>query len=89
MLVEGDPDQPGRASQGRRVVKHRSGAFVGIDTSRLRNAIAIAEGGRGGDVRVLGEIDTTEVATRNLVAKLATKPLGAIDILRVLASRNR
>ena len=51
---------------------HHSDAFVGIDTSKLRNAIAVAEG-RGGDVRFLGEIDTTEAATRKLVTKLATK----------------
>ena len=52
---------------------HHNGAFVGIDTSKLRNAIAVAEEGRGGDVRFLGEIDTTEAATRKLVTKLATK----------------
>ena len=52
---------------------HHNGAFIGIDTSKLRNAIAVAEEGRGGDVRFLGEIDTTEAATRKLVAKLATK----------------
>ena len=50
-----------------------SEAFVGIDTSKLKNAIAIAQGGRGGEVRYLGEIDTTDAATRKLVAKLAAK----------------
>jgi transposase len=54
-------------------VDHHKGAFVGIDTSKLRNSIAIAEEGRGRDVRYLGEIDTTEAATRKLVAKLAAK----------------
>jgi transposase len=54
-------------------VNHDSGAFVGIDTSKLRNAVAVAEEGRGGDVRYLGEIDTTEAATRKLVTKLAAK----------------
>jgi transposase len=54
-------------------VDHHNCAFVGIDTSKLRNAIAVAEEGRGGDVRFLGEIDTTEAATRKLVTKLATK----------------
>jgi len=37
----------------------------------LRNAVAVAEKGRDGEVRYLGEIDTTEAATRKLVAKLA------------------
>lgn len=52
---------------------HHSEAFVGIDTSKLKNAVAIAEGGRGGEVRYWGEIATTEAATRKLVAKLAAK----------------
>ena len=30
--------------------------FVGIDTSKLRNAVAVAEGGRNGEVRYYGEI---------------------------------
>jgi hypothetical protein len=41
--------------QGGRVVGHHTEAFVGIDTSKLRNAIAIADSGRGGEVRYLGE----------------------------------
>ena len=40
-----------------------SEVFVGFDTSKLRNAVAIAEGGRNGEVRYLGEIDNTEAAT--------------------------
>jgi transposase len=47
--------------------------FVGIDTSKLRNAIAIAEQGRQGEIRYLGEIDNTPEATRKLVAKLAQR----------------
>jgi hypothetical protein len=54
-------------------VNHHSGAYVGIDTSKLRNAVAVAEEGRGGEVRYLGEIDTREAATRKLVTKLAAK----------------
>src|SRR5919204_1960600 len=50
-----------------------SEAFVGVDTSKLRNAVAIAEGGRGGEVRYLGEIENSASATTKLVRKLATK----------------
>jgi len=50
-----------------------SEAFVGIDTSKLRNAVAIAEAGRGGEVRFLGEIENTAAVTAKLVRKLATK----------------
>lgn len=32
-------------------------AFVGIDVAKMRNAIAIAEAGREGDVRFFGEIE--------------------------------
>jgi len=54
-------------------VGQHSRAFVGIDTSKLRNAVAVAEEGRDGEVRYLGEIDTAEAATRKLVVKLAAK----------------
>src|SRR5438105_2177478 len=50
-----------------------SEAFVGLDTSKLRNAVAIADGGRGSEVRFLGEIDNTGAATAKLVRKLAAK----------------
>jgi transposase len=48
-------------------------AFVAFDTSKLRNAVAIAEAGRSGDVRFLGEIDNTAATTARLVKKLAAK----------------
>ena len=35
--------------------------------------MAIAEGGRGGEVRYLGEFPATEAGTHKLVAKLAAK----------------
>jgi len=50
-----------------------SEAFVAFDTSKLRNAVAIAEGGRDGEVRFFGEIDNTAEATAKLVRKLAAK----------------
>jgi len=45
-------------------------AFVAFDTSKLRNAVAIADGGRDGEVRFLGEIENSEAATAKLVRKL-------------------
>jgi transposase len=50
-----------------------SEAFVAFDTSKLRNAVAIADGGRSGEVRFLGEIDNTGATTAKLVRKLAAK----------------
>ncbi len=50
-----------------------SDAFVGFDTSKLRNSVAIAEAGRGGEVRFFGEIENTPAATAKLVRKLSAK----------------
>ena len=50
-----------------------SEAFVAFDTSKLRNAVAIAEAGRAGEVRFLGEFENSAAATAKLVRKLAGK----------------
>src|SRR5262245_35097517 len=50
-----------------------SEAFVAFDTWKLRNAVAIADGGRAGEVRFLGEIENTGAATTRLMRKLAAK----------------
>jgi transposase len=50
-----------------------SEAFVAFDTSKLHNAVAIAQAGRTGEVRFLGEIESSEAATIKLVRKLAGK----------------
>ena len=50
-----------------------SEAFVAFDTSKLRNAVAIADPGRVGEVRFLGEIENTGTATAKLVKKLSAK----------------
>ena len=52
---------------------HHSEAFVALDTSKLRNAVAIADAGRNGEIRYLGEIDNTETATRKRLVQLAGK----------------
>ena len=48
-------------------------AFVAFDTSKEKNAVAIAVGDRTGEVRYLGEIGNTPEATRKLVTTLAAK----------------
>ena len=50
-----------------------SGAFVGVDTSKTKHAVAIAEGGRGGEVRFLGEIASSPALVERLVGKLAAR----------------
>jgi transposase len=46
-------------------------AFVAFDVSKRKHAIAIADGGRGGEVRFLGEIPSSPAAVERLVRKLA------------------
>ena len=41
-------------------MEHYSEIFVGIDVAKTRNAIAVADGERGGEVRFLGEVDASE-----------------------------
>lgn len=48
-------------------------AFVGIDVSKLRNAIAVAEGSRGGEVRYIGEVDADEASMRRAIRRIAAK----------------
>lgn len=45
--------------------------FVGLDVAKDRHAVAVAEGGRSGELRYLGEIGANEGAIRRLVKKLA------------------
>lgn len=40
-------------------MEHYSEIFVGIDVAKTRNAIAVAEGERGGEVQFLGEVDAS------------------------------
>lgn len=54
-------------------MNHHSEAFIAFDTSKLRNAVAIAEAGRAGAVRFIGEIENSAGATAKLVKKLAAK----------------
>ena len=46
-------------------------AFVGIDVAKLRNAVAVADAGRDGKVRLYGEVDASPASMRRLAAKLA------------------
>jgi transposase len=54
-------------------MNNHSEAFVAFDSSKLRNAVAIADCGRTGEIRFLGEIENTGAATAKLVRKLAAK----------------
>jgi transposase len=60
-------------SPGGRAKGGYSEAFVGIDVAKGRNAIAIADGQRGGEVRYLGEVDATPASMTRIVRRLAEK----------------
>jgi transposase len=50
-----------------------STVFVGIDAAKAKHAVALAEPGRQGEVRYLGEIEASPDAVRKLIARLAKK----------------
>jgi hypothetical protein len=69
------PAQAGLSSaQGARAVTEVGAVFVGIDAAKSKHAVAIAEPGRNGEVRYLGEIDASTEAVRKLLMRLAAKP---------------
>ena len=47
-----------------------SEVYVGLDTSKLKISVALATAGRDGEVRFLGDIDSTPEAVERLVRKL-------------------
>lgn len=54
-------------------MEHSTEVFVGIDVAKSRNAIAIADGERGGEVRYFGEVDAAPDAMRRVVQRIAAK----------------
>ena len=54
-------------------MREDSEVYVGLDTSKLRISVALAEAGRDGEVRFLGDIDSAPEAVERLVRKLAKR----------------
>jgi hypothetical protein len=50
-----------------------STVFVGIDAAKLKHAVAVAEPGRNGEVRYIGEIEASPEVVRKLLAQLAAR----------------
>ena len=48
-------------------------AFVGIDVAKLKNAIAIAESGRNGEIRYVGEVEASDASMRRIIQRMAAK----------------
>jgi transposase len=55
-----------------RAVEHCKEVFLGIDVAKARNAIAVTDGERGGEVRFVGEVDASEESMRRVVKRIAT-----------------
>jgi hypothetical protein len=59
-----------------RAVANDREAFAGIDVAKLKNAIAIADSGREGEVRFFGEVDASDESMRELSSG---SPSGSIE----------
>jgi len=58
---------------GGRTMKKYSEAFVGVDTAKKKHAVAIADAGRDGEIRYLGEIDSSPETVARVIRKLADR----------------
>ncbi len=54
-------------------MKEYSEAFVGFDTAKNKHAVAIADGGRDGEVRYFGEIDSSPTTVAKVLGKLSAR----------------
>jgi hypothetical protein len=52
-------------------MKQYSEAFVGFDMTKNKHAVAIADPGREGEIRYLGEIENAPAAVERIIRKLA------------------
>jgi len=52
-------------------MREYSEAFVAFDVAKTKHAVAIADGGRSGEVRFVGEIASLPAAVERLIRKLA------------------
>jgi transposase len=50
-----------------------SEVFVAFDTAKQKHAVALAEGGRDGEVRFLGEIENRPAPIEKIIKKLARR----------------
>src|SRR5262249_37462714 len=57
--------------RGGRTMEQYTEVFVGIDTAKNKHALAIADPGRDGEIRYLGEIDSAPAAVQRMIRKLA------------------
>ncbi len=56
---------------GGRTVEQHTEVYAGIDVAKLRNAVTVADGGRGGEVRFIGEVDAGDESMQRIVKRIA------------------
>ena len=54
-----------------------SEVFVAFDVAKTKHAVAIADGGRGSEVRFLGEVINSPTAVERLIRKLSGRGTAA------------
>jgi len=54
-------------------MKEHSELFIGLDVSKLKISVALAEDGRDGEVRFFGDIDASPASIAALATKLAKR----------------
>ncbi len=57
--------------------------FVGIDVSKARNAIAVATEGRSGEVRYVGEVDSSVDSMRRLIKRIYEQRRQSVPLNRL------
>ena len=59
-----------------------SEVFVGIDTAEKKHAVAVADAGRDGETRYLGEIDSAPATVERVIKKVGKQVREGTDLLR-------
>src|SRR5262249_41289444 len=59
--------------RGGRTMEQYTEAFVGIDTAKKKHALAIADPGRDGETRYVGEMDSTRAVFQRMIRRLARR----------------
>ncbi|KQW72503.1 hypothetical protein ASD03_30915 [Ensifer sp. Root127] len=59
-------------------MKDGSVIFIGLDTSKLKISVAIAEGSRNGEVRFFGDISSEPTSVASMVNKLSKRAAGTV-----------
>ena len=66
------PEPSPKLKRGRTMEQHRD-IFIGLDTSKLKISVAVANGERNGEARFYGDIPSDPGSVRSMVDKLATR----------------